>query len=368
MSSELFYIQATPLEDFVLVQDRTEETPLTVGGIDVTNKDKTLKLVLLSIPTYGALMTLDQQYLQIGSTLTIPWGASRIPITYRSIDEDFFSLPEPSDHAQPDMFEYKLEAYDPRTGTLIGWSGGDSLSAKQEIHVVNVNHPPELLVPQRRVEQTKSLLFNKHVAVISGVEVLDRDKDVNVVRVDIEVESGELTLNEKFRRLAEFESCQYRWGKQWRCVGKGHNDRKMTFLARPSHVKSILTELEYVSLSRYQDDTLQISVFDGVGGECIADYEQTFSSKRFGIQQVRYSSIQDGCYSQRAIVDIVAMSKVNDDTGSVDEPINRATTLGWAIYLIIGLVVFLVVGILLRILIFGLFGRRHRRGAAVGPG
>jgi len=316
---------------------------------------------------YGTLRTLEEQFLQTGSILTIPFGESRVPVVYESNDDSFFSLPEPSNETEPDEFQYKLEAYDSSTGELIGSSGGDSFPATQKLHVRNVNHPPELLVPQASVQQAKSITDGKPMAIISGVEVLDDDKDVNHVRVDLEVETGALTLNENFRGLADFDSCRFRWQLGWRCVGSGVGDRKMAFLAKPSHVKSILTELEYDSLLDHKDDNLLISVFDGIGGDCIADYEQTFSTERIGPKLTRYPSVQDGCYLQRAFVDIVGIPDDFADPGSsIDEPVNRATALGWAIYVTIGIVAFLVVGFFLRIVFFG-FGHR-RRGAAVGPG
>ena len=366
MSTTLLYIPATPLDGLVLVQGRTEETPFTVGGVVATSNDRTIKLTVLAVPAHGALVTIDEQTLQVGSTLTMPFGESRIPVTYKSANSFFFSLPEPSLDSSPDEFSYKLEAYDPRTGELIGSSGPESFPVIQTIHIQNVNHPPQLLVPQASVQQTQSLESGKHVAIISGIEVRDSDKDINVVRVDLGVESGTLTLNAQFRDLADFDSCRLRWLQGWRCVGSGSNNREMTFLARPSHVKSILTEMEYVSIFQYNDDSLFVSIFDGLGGDCIADSEQAYSTASLGPEFIRYPSLQGGCYSQHATIDIVALSRDYNDEGSVDKPINRATTLGWAIYIIIGLVAFLVVGFFLRILFFG--SGRRQRGASIGPG
>lgn len=365
MSNELIYTPATPLEGLVLVQGSTEQTPFLIGGVDATSNDRTMKLVLLSVPSHGVLITLDQQTIQTGSILTVPWGESRIAVMYRSTDTSFFSLPEPSIETEADKFNYMLEAYDPRSGNLIGWSGGDRLPATQKIHVRNYNHPPELVVPRLRIKQTKAMVSGKSMAIISGVEVLDSDKDVNVVRVDLEAETGALTLNDKFRDLADFDSCRFRWQHGWRCVGSGEDDRKMTFLARPSHVKFILAEMEYTSDFPYQDDSLLISVFDGIDGECIADFEQAYTSEAIGPELLHYSSVQDGCYSQRAIVEIVGMEEIPGDLDSIDEPINRATALGWAIYMVIGIVAFLLVGLLVRLIFCGIGGRRG--GAAVGP-
>jgi flagellar biosynthesis/type III secretory pathway M-ring protein FliF/YscJ len=75
--------------------------------------------------------------------------------------------------------------------------------------------------------------------------------------------------------------------------------------------------------------------------------------------------VQNGCYAERAYVRLVGNPEISsdDDSGSNNEPINRATSLGWTIYIAIGLVVFLLVGIVLRIVFFG-FGRRKRGGAA----
>mmetsp|Transcript_12002 Transcript_12002/g.21827 ORF Transcript_12002/g.21827 Transcript_12002/m.21827 type:complete len:214 (-) Transcript_12002:2192-2833(-) len=211
------------------------------------------------------------------------------------------------------------------------------------------------------------------MATITGIEVLDKDKDINVVRVDLEVETGKLGLNEEFRHLADFDSCRVRFKEKlprtysWRCVGNGVHNQRMTFLARPSQVKTILTDLKYVSLTEHKEDGLFISVFDGIGGDFISEYEQTHSSNRIGTMLIRYSSVQNGCYAERAYVRLVGNPEISsdDETGSNNELINRATSLGWTIHIAIGLVVFLLVGIVLRIVLFGF--RRHKRGsAAVG--
>ena len=365
MTDELEYTPAKPLEGIVLVQGRTEENPFTIGGVHATTNGRTMKVVILSVPTHGTLMTTDQQVLQTGSIVPMPWGESRILVTYHSTDNSFFSLPEPNAETMPDEFKYKVEAHDPRTEELIGSSGPDSLAATQKIHIQNVNHKPNLLVPETSVQQTQSVISGKAMAVISGIEIFDSDKDVNFVRVDLKVESGDLTLNEKFRNLAEFDSCRNLWTAGWQCVGNGINDRKMTFLARPSHINSILTELEYASLFIHQDDSLTVSVFDGVGGDCIAELDQTFSTVRIGPNLTRYTSVQDGCYSVRAFVAIIANQEIYVDPASVDPPINRANALGWAIYIIIFFGVFLVVVLVLRMLC-GL-GRRMR-GASITYG
>jgi hypothetical protein len=372
MAFDLEYTPATPLDDLVLVQGRTEEMPFNIGGVTATSKDVTMTLTILLPPSHGSLITVDQQVLQSGSIITIPFGASKIPVVYKSYDDDFFSLPEPTIDAEPDVFQYKLEGYDPETGALIGSSGGDEFPALQKIHIQNVNHPHKLLATQGSVQQALSLVSGKPMATITGIEVLDKDKDINVVRVDLEVETGKLGLNEEFRHLADFDSCRVRFQEifqkdSWRCVGNGVHDQKMTFLARPSQVKTILTDLKYVSLTEHKEDGLFISVFDGIGGDCISEYEQTYSSNRIGTMLVRYPSVQNGCYAERAYVRLVGNPELasDDETGSSNESINMATSLGWAIYIAIGLVVFLLVGIVLRIAFFG-FGRRRRGGAAVG--
>jgi hypothetical protein len=138
-----------------------------------------------------------------------------------------------------------------------------------------------------------------------GIDILDEDKDINVVRVDLEVERGKLGLkNEEFRHLADFDSCRVRFQESFQEHILGDalgmvcmmHDQRMTFLARPSQVKTILTDLKYVTLTEHKEDGLFISVFDGIGGDFISEYEQTYSSNRIGTMLIRYSSVQNGCY------------------------------------------------------------------------
>jgi hypothetical protein len=196
----------------------------------------------------------------------------------------------------------------------------------------NVNHRPSLLIPAISVTLTTSPLGSPF-AVIDGIEVIDVDDDVNVVRINVWSDNGQLKLNDKYRSLAHFESCSRRWEFDWRCQGDGVNDRNMTFVAKPSHVGLILADLEYTSFLDKTEDKVTVQVFDGIGGQYISQVEQAYSD---GPNGVHYSSVQDGCSGVSGSVEILVSPEQAggtggdiDSGGKIHDFFNAQSLLGW---------------------------------------
>jgi hypothetical protein len=79
---------------------------------------------------------------------------------------------------------------------------------------------------------TRDLIIQYQVSAI-GPNIVTNDIDVvvnidhfdvNVVRINIWYDNGQLTLNDKVHSLADFELCRRRWEFDWRCQGDGLND------------------------------------------------------------------------------------------------------------------------------------------------
>lgn len=326
----------------ILIQGRTEETPISIGGMGESTTDRTLQVVIKSVPRYGILFA-DQDMLEKDSVIQMRQGESYVFVSYKSTDELFFSLPQShSSNATQyaaDEFEFTVEAIHPVTGESMNFLGNDTLLTIQRIEVLNVNHRPSLIFPENSVTLTIPTLGSSFV-LVDGIYVNDIDNNVNRVRVDVWSDNGELTLNDKYRNLADFESCSGRWELDWRCRGDGVSDRNMTFLTEPSHVSFILAELEYTALFQGNEDKVTVQVFDGVGGNCISEDEQTFS---VGPNGVRYSSVQDGCYGVIASVKVLLSPKQAGNSGDMETGsgtgafFSVTSVFGWLFY---GLLIF----------------------------
>lgn len=81
------------------------------------------------------------------------------------------------------------------------------------------------------------------------VAVVDADRDVDAVRVDIACNFGILNLDRDKLSLADFNSQTYCQSsgvsRSWFCKGSGFGDRSMTFIAMPSDVTTLLFGLTY---------------------------------------------------------------------------------------------------------------------------
>ena len=307
------YHPAIPLDNVFVAQGSTGLTPFTIGTsgtVAQSTKTRIINVVIHSLPGHGILLDKDEQILEVGSMIAIPEGESRALVYYKSNDDYFFSLPRSTSPTaavpDPDRFKFELKAFHTDTNELVG----NNFFATQDINVINVNHRPNLYLPDETFQQAKSpsLRGGLSTAIVDGIEVWDLDKNVNRVRMNLWSANGQLTLNEKYRHLADFDSCNSRWDYDWRCIGNGIRDSNMTFLAEPDSVKYILSDLKYETFFDHKDDRITVEIWDGIGGRCIADEEQTFSA---GPNGTLYSSIQSGCYGLEGWVKVIASPEMD---------------------------------------------------------
>eukprot|EP00816_Leptocylindrus_hargravesii_P008444 CAMPEP_0196813580 /NCGR_PEP_ID=MMETSP1362-20130617/37731_1 /TAXON_ID=163516 /ORGANISM="Leptocylindrus danicus, Strain CCMP1856" /LENGTH=691 /DNA_ID=CAMNT_0042189883 /DNA_START=1289 /DNA_END=3364 /DNA_ORIENTATION=+ len=133
-------------------------------------------------------------------------------------------------------------------------------------------------------------------ARLGNITLIDADRDVDRVRVDVRTGNGMLTIHPLDLSLVDFNTCSNRTryydgeeeessttatatataassSLEWNCVGDGANDSWMSFLAQPSDVGPILSRTTYQSLISGHD-TINITVYDGAGGPCPNDEER----------------------------------------------------------------------------------------------
>jgi hypothetical protein len=103
------------------------------------------------------------------------------------------------------------------------------------------------------------------------------------VRVDVWSNGGTISLNPLYLDLADF-TCANRTQNVseneetddgWQCMGDGHEDQRMTFVAIPDDVTFILDTLRHTTFREFagQASEIVIRIFDGVDGPCLTDTE-----------------------------------------------------------------------------------------------
>lgn len=110
----------------------------------------------------------------------------------------------------------------------------------QAVTVINLNDNPELKVPNitQTVLPFSSFDFvsskdihhserKKCRTILNGIQVNDKDKNIDYVRVYVGSQHGILTLNDKYLHLADFISCSKRNEIIWNCKGNGNGENEV---------------------------------------------------------------------------------------------------------------------------------------------
>jgi len=208
---------------------------------------------------------------------------------------------------EEESFAFRLVALDKKNETNVL---AVSANATQILNVVHVNHRPTLLAP-RSVAMGSS--DSAPTILVSGVYLDDSaDRNMNLVRVDVWASAGRLSLNRKYRSLADLEKCRRRTYSPWQCAGDGESDRNMTFVAAPSDVNFLLEDLEYRGFVEGRSDEIVVRVSDGLGGSCLSEQEHGRYEDEFGNF---FSTLHDGCYQVETTIHVLEY----DDDGRFDD-------------------------------------------------
>jgi hypothetical protein len=324
--ASLLHLVASAFKDATLVQGRTDETSIWVGGWNASTTEWTVMVEIVSLPSFGSLQqSLEGPIISSpGARIPLLGNATRTPLVYRTLSEDFFNVPSSSFHGidlelNSESFEYRLVALND-DNTVVG----SSEYVTQPIHVVHVNHPPVLKVSNRAsISDDQPTGFGtRPKAHLGELTVLDQDFNIDRVRVDVWATNGTLTLPEAYRQLTDFESCADRTFSAWQCHGRGEGaDRNMTFVAEPSDVSLILSNLEYNGFFWDQQDEIVVRIWDGSGGSCLDEQEHEsrfFVTDNFFDTSNTFYTIHEGCYKEMAVIEVPAIS-MSGGSGSSEQ-------------------------------------------------
>jgi hypothetical protein len=182
------------------------------------------------------------------------------------------------------LFENYLQNYSENfTFVAITSDGSQSEQATQIVTVQNSNDPTEITF-QYPLKWSQSNQIEIHsmadtssysnseltTATITGFNIIDIDRDVDVIKVEVtSTLGGKITLNKNYISRLIFNNVDLCFSKaHCCCMGDGYSDSQMVFFAKPSDVKLALNGMKYVS-TIIGIDTVNITLYDGDKGDCI---------------------------------------------------------------------------------------------------
>lgn len=240
--------------------------PVLLKGSDTSEMNRELTYQIISLPKHGILLDSDNKYLiQEGDFLnqTDPYPWSGVLVNYKG-NENFFTIPYKKEENHGSLKRY--ESFEFAALALIpsDLKIGRSLSALNNITLININDPTILNVPNNlqtmyrfsainwvsncdtsNDEEDDSINGDDRVVKwrdssktctrdneINGISVKDLDEGVEFVRVDVKSKHGFLTLNQDHLLKAEFVSCSERnlTKLDWFCHGTGIGDREVRYV------------------------------------------------------------------------------------------------------------------------------------------
>lgn len=253
----------------------------TLGNIslfasDASDLARAVAVRVMALPKHGTLFDSDTgDAIRVGDRLSsISMSPYKQPILvlYQG-DLNYFNSPSgryngsglsfPSggcdscDYNDADTFAFQVELLDNTVMT--------SALVHQAAIVVNVNDPPIFLAPQGPFSVLAiGAASEGDILTISGITLMDLDRDVDPVKVFVSCQYGFITLNEDALSSVDFNSYDLCYGHDdWSCIGDGTSDKSMLFIGQPSSVAAVLSSITYQSTYSFVTDLLTITVFDG---------------------------------------------------------------------------------------------------------
>lgn len=322
-------IYATVLTSPSVVQEVLSQ--VKVSGSDESDLHRNITVKIIKPPSYGNLYnyTSSTNPMKSNDVLVKYIDSKNYPVgttLYYQGSKGYFTYPNTTwDLA---MHGSKLDILpDYFTFVALTLDGSQSDVVTYDIRVLNVNDPTEISFQypaqwsqanQIKVNSISSKSnSNDQSVIITGFTITDIDRDVDIIKVEI-VSSlkGAITLNENHISSLIFNNVDICFSKAYCCCqGDGYSDSSMTFFARPSDLELALNGMKYVSTNPGLD-TVNITLYDGSGGNCIDFTNKALQNKGFGSR-----SIQRGCFvrSTSFSVNVIDTSNGNQQSDLISQ-------------------------------------------------
>lgn len=262
-----------------------EETDCDIRlyGSAFDDDDGNLSITVTGVSAYGSFFDpVTNGFVEVGSTLSneiaYPYenGTS---VTYRP-PTDFFTHPVTEwDGAQlPPLSGVVLISF--YASVQLGSAKISSTEVAQELKVVNVNDYSTIACEEFILQTQASGGVDDDLTYdyarpdelfIYDFFITEEDRGVDPIRVNIEVESGYLTLNDTLISRVSFEyDCS--GTRDWRCRGDGTRTQRMVFVGAPKDVQNVLNGVLFVSYEPHVMDNMTVTIYDGFEGGCIWNF------------------------------------------------------------------------------------------------
>jgi hypothetical protein len=130
---------------------------------------------------------------------------------------------------------------------------------------------------------------------------------------------------------------------RWRCTGTGSSDSEMIFLGIPADIQSALNGMTYINPTPRVIDMINITLFDGAGGNCLDN------------SQLGPGSIRVGCHTtsvsfQVRVLDYTGVDNTNAFAAgaSASSATSFLSSLGFEFYIIVAAIGFVLILVCLR--------------------
>lgn len=239
----------------------------------------------------------------------------------------------------------------------IGSAKLSSTEVTRELEIVNVNDHSTIACEENILQTQASGVVGDDVTFdyarpdhlfIYDFFITEEDRGVDPIRVDVEVMSGYLTLNDTERSRVSFDN-QCSGTRDWRCKGDGIHSRSMVFVGAPKDVESVLNGVLFVSYERNVMDNMTVAVYDGFGGDCI---------REFSTESVRPACFPSSC----SVLINVTETWLGNDPGDGDALLVLHLYEFLALFALISALLGLLTRYCLRSFILCLCSRLHKRG------
>lgn len=229
-------------------------------------------VVFATVPKHGFLLrTSDNSYLEEGDAVTTSCNIFHLCMT--SIKflpmRDFFTSPAKNWDGYAVSGVPQTEGF---TFYAVSDTGEYSNLGIQDIQVSNSNDATDIRCPARvHVELLDTTSYSDGTrsqvdkVTIDGFSLVDPDNGLDLVMVEVRTTFGLVTLNSDHVGALQFNTVLcYKEG----CRGSGWSDSDIAFIAEPATAESALNGMTYQSIVSGVEDSIVVTVLDGVGGEC----------------------------------------------------------------------------------------------------
>lgn len=284
---------------WIYVEDTTSRINMYVQ--DSVKKRRNVTIVISAVPQHGSLLraatyhtlapgdTLETNCTETNYTGYLTCVSSLVYLPNRN----YFNSPtskwngdEVGGSLETELFSFYAVANN---------NGEYSNEEVQDIRVINSNDPSVVQCPNQaqHVQAVGTSVYVRGAdffpldnTAIGEVLIADVDKGVDVVKVKISATFGLLSLNKSYVSLLDFNSAAFCYeADDSQCMGSGTGDRDLIFFAEPSHAQMALNGMVYQSVISDVLDTINITVFDGVNGDCLSETKFLSGSMRQGCWQ-----------------------------------------------------------------------------------